>query len=102
MACSHFFLWFSGNTQFLVSNTKLALLICLIGGIIGTLFTYTVSRIGYGKYSMWELRMMGFASSYLIFPFLTWIFFHETPFNPKMMVSIGISVILVCVQVFWK
>ena len=102
MACSHFSFWFSGNTQFLVSNAKLALFVCIVGGIIGTLFTFTASRMGYGKFSMWEMRMLGFASSYFTFPFLTWAFFHESPFSPKTMVSIGISVILVCVQVFWK
>jgi high-affinity Fe2+/Pb2+ permease len=102
MVCSHFSFWCSGNTQFLVSNAKFALFVCLVGGVIGALFTFTASRMGYGKFSMWEMRMFGFASSYFTFPFLTWWFFHESPFNPKMMVSIGISVILVCVQVFWK
>jgi len=102
MTCSHLFFWFSGNTQFLVSNYKIALLACLIGGIIGTLFTFFAAKIGYGKFSMWEMRMMGFASSYFVFPFLTWAFFNESPFNSKTLVSIGISAILICVQVFWK
>lgn len=102
MAGSHLAFWFSGNTQFLVGSSRLALFVCVVAGVIGTLLSSFSSKIGFGKFSMWELRMLGFAASYFTFPLLTWWFFHESALNPKTLVSIGISVILICVQIFWK
>lgn len=64
--------------------------------------SFFMTRTGYGKFSMWELRMMAFATSYATFPILTWKFFGESIFEPKTMVSVLISVVLVAIQVLWK
>ena len=65
-------------------------------------FSYLTSRIGYGEFSMWELRIMAFSSSYVTFPLLTWKFFGEPITDPKTIVSTAIASLLIIVQVLWK
>lgn len=102
MISTNLLVWFGTNSQFFIKNFKISFGICLILGILSSMTSFFMTRIGYGKFSMWELRMIAFASSYVTFPILTWKFFGESVFEPKTMVSILISVVLFAIQLFWK
>lgn len=102
MVISNILFWFGSNTQFLIKDRKTAFIICCFFGLLASVSSFNMSKIGYGEYTMWELRMMAFSSSYITFPFLVWWFFGESISNPKTLVSIAISCVLICVQIFWK
>jgi hypothetical protein len=51
---------------------------------------------------LWTARLLAFAASYLVFPFLTWWIMHESPFTTKTIVCILLSFVIVAVQLFWK
>ena len=102
MIACHLFMWISTNFQFINHNQKISMAVCVIFGIVASIFSYLSSSMGYGKYTMWELRMMAFSASYVVFPVLTWWFFNESILHPKTMVSILISIVLVSIQVLWK
>ena len=49
--------------------------------------------------SAWSVKLFGFAAGHLVFPILTWIFLHESPFNLKTITSIILALAIVFVQV---
>lgn len=102
MVTSNLLFWFGSNLQFLIKNNENAFLTCVLMGSLASVISFFTSKEGYGEFSMWELRMMAFSASYITFPFLAWKFFGESISNPKTMTSISLSVVLVCVQIFWK
>ena len=50
----------------------------------------------------WGVRLTAFGMSYVTFPILTWLLLHESMFTPKTMTCIGLSLIIVLIQIFWK
>ena len=102
MILTNIMFWFGSNTQFLVKNQRLAVIVCVVFGILAALISFYTNKCSYGNFTMWELRMMAFSSSYVTFPLFTWIFFNEPITHPKTLISIAISCVLVCVQIFWK
>ena len=63
----------------------------------GSRFTYDAL-----ENSAWAVRFVAFGTSYLVFPFLTWWMLKESMFTPKTLTCIGLSLIIVAIQVFWK
>jgi hypothetical protein len=51
---------------------------------------------------VWGPRLLGFGLSYLVFPFLTYLYFGESMFAPKTLICVALSVLIVGIQVFWK
>ena len=102
MVVTNVTLWIGSNSQFFLSDKNLIFSICILSGIISSLLSYYTNQIGYGKFTMWELRMFAFSASYVTFPIFTWKFFGEGIGNPKTIVSIVLSIVIMLVQVFWK
>jgi hypothetical protein len=102
MVATNVTLWIGSNSQFFLSGKSAVLTICALSGIISTFLSYYTNQIGYGKFTMWELRMLAFTASYVTFPFFTWKFFGEGINNPKTVVSIALSIAIMLVQIFWK
>lgn len=102
LAMMHLVAWSSSNNQFVLGSKKYSFLLCIALGIVSSLISYAVTNNWYGKYTMWELRMITFSTSFLVFPFMTWKFFGENPFETKTQVSIALSFIMIGVQIFWK
>lgn len=50
---------------------------------------------------VWPSRLIGFAVGMVVFTILTELFFKE-PITTKTLVTIGLSVIIILVQIFWK
>lgn len=101
----HIGVWFSTNLQFVSEDlASKSLLISLSLAIPTTLCAYFGSRFIYEALdnSAWAVRFIGFGTSYLIFPALTWILLKESMLTPKTMLCIFLSFVIVCIQVFWK
>jgi len=51
--------------------------------------------------SLWAARLIGFAISFTVFPFMTWYFVGESMFRPKVMICIVLAIIMILVQLFY-
>ena len=99
----HMLVWFSTNLQFIKSYQNRSFEICLILAIPTSLLAYYAARHGYEAFNaVWSVRLMGFGLSYLVFPLMSWILLNESPFEPKTMISIALSALIVGLQLFWK
>ncbi len=50
----------------------------------------------------WGPRLLGFGLSYLVFPLLVYYYFGESFTNPKTLICILLSFVIVAIQVFYK
>ena len=48
--------------------------------------------------SVWSARFVFFGLSYLIYPILTWILLHQTPFTFKNLLCIFLSIVILLIQ----
>ena len=97
----HILVWFSVNWQLVESVVRNdALKLCVMVSLPISLLGFYATKIGYDIYeSAWSVRLLAFGTSYLIFPVMTWWWLHESPFNLKTMLCIGLSFIIILVQV---
>lgn len=49
----------------------------------------------------WPGRLIGFGAGIIIFTIMSWSIFKEVP-TPKTIVCLGLAVIIVCLQIFWR
>ena len=81
--------WAKGNTAIMFS--------CLMGVPISYMFWYC-TKIGYeGFGALWPVRFMGFATSMITFPILTYFYLGET-IGLKTAVTIMLSVAIMIIQ----
>jgi hypothetical protein len=50
---------------------------------------------------LWPARFIGFGVGMIIYAIGVWYFFSEG-ITPKTAVSLGLSLLLICIQVLWK
>tara|TARA_R100000353_G_C6479846_1_gene188831 strand:+ start:257 stop:601 length:345 start_codon:yes stop_codon:yes gene_type:complete len=82
--------WAKGNSAIIIS--------CLLGVPISWLFWYC-TKIGYeGFGALWPVRFMGFATSMLTFPILTWYYLGET-ITLKTALTILLSIAIMIIQI---
>ena len=69
-----------------------------------SLAAYYASRFTYAALDeqVWAVRFIGFGTSYLVFPLLTWWLLKESMFTPKTLICIMLSMLIIAIQVFWK
>ena len=102
----HTMIWFSTNLQLIDSQywRDKSLLIAIIFAIpISLCAFYATKQIydGLGG-TAWGVRLFAFGFSYISFPVLTWLLLKESMFTPKTLSCIGLSVLIVLIQIFWK
>ena len=94
-------IWYQLNGQLVWGfwKTTKGIIVMLSMGIpISGLF-YLGTKIGYeGFGALWPVRFMGFATSMLTFPLLTWYYLGET-ITLKTFVTILLSVIIMIIQI---
>ena len=74
---------------------------CLLGVPISYVFWYC-TKIGYeGFGALWPVRFMGFATSMITFPLLTYFYLGET-IGLKTAVTILLSVAIMILQLIWS
>ena len=82
--------WAKGNSAIIISY--------LLGVPISWLFWYC-TKIGYeGFGALWPVRFMGFATSMLTFPILTWYYLGET-ITLKTALTILLSIAIMIIQI---
>ena len=82
--------WAKGNSAIIIS--------CLLGVPISWLFWYC-TKLGYeGFGALWPVRFMGFATSMLTFPILTWYYLGET-MTLKTALTILLSIAIMIIQI---
>ena len=92
--------WFQTN-GLLISEwiANHLVLVCVVSGpIIGYLFAIGTQFVyGYTE-AIFAARFLGFASGYMVFIPLAWIFFGESPFTFKNILSFGLCCALIGIQ----
>ena len=92
--------WYQLNSQLVwdwAKGTKSMWIMYLLGIPISLLFWYA-TKIGYiGFGNLWAVRFMGFATSMLTFPIMTWLYLGET-ITLKTLVTILLAIIIMILQ----
>ena len=101
----HVMVWWATNAQFIREEYRdKAIYISIILAIPCTLSAFYASGLIYDglNETAWSVRFIGFGTSYLVFPILTWLFLKESMFNVKTLICIALSFLIVSIQLFWK
>ena len=92
--------WFQLNSQLVwdwAKGTKSMWIMSLMGIPISLLFWYA-TKIGYiGFGNLWAVRFMGFATSMLTFPIMTWLYLGEA-ITLKTIITILLAIIIMILQ----
>ena len=93
-------IWYQLNSQLVwnwAKGTTSLVMACLMGIPISYIFWYC-TKIGYeGFGALWPVRFIGFATSMLTFPFLTYFYLGET-ITLKTFVTILLSIVIMVIQ----
>lgn len=100
----HILAWFSTNLQ-LMSNfswSSKTLLIAVCFAVPCTLCAYFGTKFGYAALgeSAWSARFFIHATSYLVFPFLTYYLLGESMFTLKTVLSVVLSLVIILIQIY--
>ena len=78
-------------------GTKAVIVSCLMGIPISYFF-WLATKWGYeGFGSLWSIRFLGFATSMMTFPIMTWLYLGET-ITTKTLISIILAVAIMLLQ----
>jgi len=98
----HIFVWLTTNLQ-LVEGWKeqgktFWVVVCL--AIPTSLIAAQATRTLYESLdSAWSIRFIGFGTSYLVFPLMTWILLGESMFTLKTIICIALSIVILVIQI---
>ena len=100
----HTFAWFQLNSQFVWEwwKDRPFLTVMIYSVPVGLCFWYATKLIVDETGALWTSRFLGFASSYFVFPILTWYLLNETMFTTKTIICVFLSAVIVAVQLFWR
>ena len=94
-------IWYQLNSQLVwdwAKGTKSMWIMSLLGIPISLLFWYA-TKIGYiGFGNLWAVRFMGFATSMLTFPIMTWLYLGEA-ITLKTALTILLSIAIMIIQI---
>ena len=95
-------IWYQLNSQLVwdwAKGTKIMWFMSLMGVPISLIFWYC-TKWGYeGFGALWPVRFMGFATSMMTFPIMTWIYLGEA-ITLKTFITIILAVIIMVLQLF--
>ena len=93
-------IWYQLNSQLVwdwAKGTKSMWIMSLMGIPISLLFWWA-TKVGYeGFGNLWAVRFMGFATSMLTFPIMTWLYLGEA-ITLKTLVTILLAIIIMILQ----
>ena len=98
----HVSVWFAANLQFIDGWKDKSFMIALMLSLPITCLAYMGTKFTYHALneSAWSSRFIGFGTSWLVFPIFTWLLLNETMLTPKPIICIGLSFIIIGVQVW--
>ena len=93
-------IWYQLNSQLVwdwAKGTKSMWIMSLLGIPISLLFWYATKwgYIGFGN--LWSVRFMGFATSMITFPIMTYLYLGE-PMTLKVWLTMGLALIIMLLQ----
>ena len=96
--------WFQLNSQFVWEwwQNKPVPAILLMGMPACFCFWFGVRLVVGEMNELWGPRLLIFGMSYLTFPILTWYYMNESMFEPKTLVCVLLSFLIVAIQLFWR
>ena len=93
-------IWYQLNSQLVwewAKGTKSMWIMSLLGIPISLLLWYC-TKIGYSGFgNLWAVRFMGFATSMLVFPIMTYFYLGET-ITLKTLITILLAIIIMILQ----
>ena len=93
-------IWYQLNSQLVwdwAKGTKSMWIMSLMGIPISLLF-WDATKIGYiGFGNLWAVRFMGFATSMLVFPIMTYFYLGE-PMTLKVIITLLLAIIIMILQ----
>ena len=93
-------IWYQLNSQLVwewAKGTKSMWIMSLLGIPISLLLCYC-TKIGYTVFgNLWAVRFMGFATSMLVFPIMTYFYLGE-PMTLKVIVTLILAIIIMLLQ----
>ena len=93
-------IWYQLNGQLVWEYWKSnkGILLSLVLAVPVTLGFWYATKVGYqGLGSLWSVRFMGFATSMLVFPFMTYFYLGE-PMTIKVMLTLLLSILIMLLQ----
>lgn len=100
MLLGHLSAWFAYNGQYAWESWREnPFLTAVILGPLTTTFFWWSSYHGYESTgSAWSVRFIGFATSYFVFPIMTYVFVGESFWSSKTLICTLLSVVILLVQ----
>ena len=93
-------IWYQLNSQLVwdwAKGGKSMWLMALMGIPISLMFWWA-TKIGYeGFGNLWAVRFMGFATSMMVFPIMTYFYLGE-PMTLKVLITLGLAIIIMIIQ----
>ena len=93
-------IWYQLNSQLVwewAKGTKSMWIMSLLGIPISLLLWYC-TKIGYSGFgNLWAVRFMGFATSMLVFPIMTYFYLGE-PMTLKVIITLLLAIIIMILQ----
>ena len=93
-------IWYQLNSQLVwewARGYKSMWIMSLLGIPISLLLWYC-TKIGYvGFGNLWAVRFMGFATSMMVFPIMTYFYLGE-PMTLKVWITLGLAIIIMIIQ----
>ena len=101
---ANIFAWFSINLQFMNDwwKGKEILSAALFSFPVMFLYILATKEIVRETGLLWSSKLIGFGVSNVVFAFFTWTLMKECFFNLKTLICLLLSVIIICIQVFWR
>ena len=100
MFFANIMIWYQVNSQLVwewAKGTKSMWFMSLMGVPISMLFWY-ITKFGYeGFGALWPVRFMGFATSMMTFPIMTWLYLGEV-MTLKTFLTLGLAAIIMLLQ----
>ena len=95
--------WFQMQGQFIWEFFKKnPLIISLLGIPISYLFIMATKYTVEGSDGLlWPSRFIGFGIGIIVYGILVSVYFNEG-INPKTLISLLLSIVIICIQVLWK
>ena len=96
--------WFQFNSQFVWEwwQDKPITTNLIFAVPMGICFWLAAKSIVGETGQLWSSKLIGFGVSQTVFPILTYVIMKESMFTPKTMTCVGLSFVIVAIQVFWK
>ena len=97
----HTFIWFTLNLQFVEGWRESSRVWWVILGLAiptSILSAIATKSLYVGLASVWSVRFIGFGTSYLVFPIMTWVLLGESMMTTKTISCIFLAILIVVIQ----